>query len=129
MECGAVGVPPPQLEWRKNGKRVSTQRVTVKETPSGNSVLRIEPVRAGRDDAEYECVAENGVGEPARAHASLTVVPGRSCHMGSMVFLPSSTEGGWPHGLSISPSSMPSYTEGGWPHGLSISLSFNAFLY
>ncbi|UYV73146.1 PTPRD [Cordylochernes scorpioides] len=75
MECGAVGVPPPQLEWRKNGKRVSTQRVTVKETPSGNSVLRIEPVRAGRDDAEYECVAENGVGEPARAHASLTVVP------------------------------------------------------
>lgn len=71
--CTAVGNPKPQLEWRKNGKRVTTQRYTVQEMPNG-SVLRIEPVRAGRDDATYECVAENGVGEPVRALATLTVL-------------------------------------------------------
>lgn len=37
------------------------------------SVLRIEPVRSGRDGASYECVAENGVGEAAVADAVLTV--------------------------------------------------------
>jgi len=36
-------------------------------------MLRIEPVRAGRDDAPYECVAENGVGDAVSAEAALTV--------------------------------------------------------
>lgn len=40
------------------------------------SILRIEPVRAGRDDAPYECVAENGVGDAVSAEASLTVYEG-----------------------------------------------------
>ncbi|XP_071033354.1 tyrosine-protein phosphatase Lar isoform X4 [Parasteatoda tepidariorum] len=71
--CAAVGNPKPQIEWRKNGKRVTTQRYTVQEMPNG-SVLRIDPVKAGRDDATYECVAENGVGEPERALATLTVL-------------------------------------------------------
>ncbi|GIY79174.1 tyrosine-protein phosphatase Lar [Caerostris extrusa] len=71
--CAAVGNPKPQIEWRKNGKRVTTQRYTVQEMPNG-SVLRIDPVKSGRDDATYECVAENGVGEPVRALATLTVL-------------------------------------------------------
>ncbi|KAG8238318.1 hypothetical protein J437_LFUL006841 [Ladona fulva] len=36
-------------------------------------LLRIEPVRPGRDDASYECVAENGVGDAVSAEAMLTV--------------------------------------------------------
>lgn len=40
---------------------------------NGVSMLRIEPVRAGRDDAPYECVAENGVGDAVSAEAALTV--------------------------------------------------------
>ncbi|KAG8188904.1 hypothetical protein JTE90_014959 [Oedothorax gibbosus] len=72
--CTAVGNPSPQIEWRKNGKRVTTQRYAAIDMPNG-SVLRIEPVRAGRDDATYECVAENGVGEPVRALADLVVLP------------------------------------------------------
>lgn len=40
---------------------------------NGISMLRIEPVRAGRDDAPYECVAENGVGDAVSAEAALTV--------------------------------------------------------
>lgn len=36
-------------------------------------MLRIEPVRAGRDDAPYECIAENGVGDAVSAEATLTV--------------------------------------------------------
>ncbi|GFU37481.1 tyrosine-protein phosphatase Lar [Nephila pilipes] len=71
--CTAVGNPKPIIEWRKNGKRVTTQRYTTQDMPNG-SVLRIDPVKAGRDDATYECVAENGFGEPVRAIASLTVL-------------------------------------------------------
>ena len=36
-------------------------------------MLRIEPVRAGRDDSVYECVAENGVGDAVSNEATLTV--------------------------------------------------------
>uniref|UniRef100_A0A1I8NX65 protein-tyrosine-phosphatase n=1 Tax=Stomoxys calcitrans TaxID=35570 RepID=A0A1I8NX65_STOCA len=73
--CAARGDPPPTIVWRKNGKKVSgTQsRYTVLEQPGGVSILRIEPVRSGRDDAPYECVAENGVGDAVSADATLTV--------------------------------------------------------
>ncbi|XP_028163729.1 tyrosine-protein phosphatase Lar isoform X1 [Ostrinia furnacalis] len=40
---------------------------------ANGAVLRIEPVRAQRDDATYECVAENGVGDAVTAVATLTV--------------------------------------------------------
>jgi receptor-type tyrosine-protein phosphatase F len=40
---------------------------------NGISLLRIEPVRAGRDDAPYECIAENGVGDAVSAEATLNV--------------------------------------------------------
>ncbi|XP_064554283.1 tyrosine-protein phosphatase Lar isoform X3 [Drosophila montana] len=76
--CAARGDPPPSIVWRKNGKKVSgTQsRYTVLEQPGGISILRIEPVRAGRDDAPYECVAENGVGDAVSADATLTIYEG-----------------------------------------------------
>lgn len=47
-------------------------RYTVIEA-NGISLLRIEPVRAGRDDAPYECIAENGVGDAVSSEATLTV--------------------------------------------------------
>ncbi|KAI5696940.1 hypothetical protein M8J75_002615 [Diaphorina citri] len=76
--CIARGDPIPVIQWRKNGKRVSgTQsRYMVQEFPPGGSLLRIEPVRHARDDAVYECVAENGVGDAVSAEASLTVYEG-----------------------------------------------------
>lgn len=71
--CTAEGSPKPQIEWRKNGKRLVTLRYTVIDLPDG-SILRVEPVRPGRDNATYECIAENGIGEPVRGQAELTVL-------------------------------------------------------
>lgn len=57
---------------------VGTQtRYQVKEFPNGGALLRIEPVKAGRDDATYECVAENGVGDAVSAEATLVVFEGK----------------------------------------------------
>jgi len=39
------------------------------------AVLRINPVSARRDDGLIECVAENGLGDPATASATLQVYP------------------------------------------------------
>jgi netrin-G3 ligand len=78
--CKATGDPPPQLQWKKNGKRLSgTQsRYLVHEYPAGGAaLLRIEPVRTARDDASYECVAENGVGDAVNSDAILTVYEGK----------------------------------------------------
>ena len=44
----------------------------VVDMPHG-SVLRIEPVKARRDDATFECIADNGIGEAATASAQLEV--------------------------------------------------------
>lgn len=41
-------------------------------------MLRIEPVRHLRDDGSYECLAENGVGDPVTASANLTVFAGKN---------------------------------------------------
>ncbi|CAG9560984.1 unnamed protein product [Danaus chrysippus] len=79
--CAARGDPVPNILWRKNGKKVSSMQsrylVSGMETAAGpnanGAVLRIEPVRAQRDDATYECVAENGVGDAVTAVATLTV--------------------------------------------------------
>ncbi|KAK9876726.1 hypothetical protein WA026_014965 [Henosepilachna vigintioctopunctata] len=77
--CAAKGVPPPVIQWKKNGKKVSGSqtRYQVKDFPDSGSLLRIEPVRIGRDDAIYECVAENGVGDAVSKDATLTVFDGK----------------------------------------------------
>jgi hypothetical protein len=41
------------------------------------SVLRIDSAKAGKDDAKYECVAENGVGDAVVASATLSIYPGK----------------------------------------------------
>lgn len=53
-------------------------RYQVKDFPDGGALLRIEPVKASRDDATYECVAENGVGDAVSAEATLVVFEGES---------------------------------------------------
>jgi receptor-type tyrosine-protein phosphatase F len=76
--CKAKGDPAPQVIWRKNGKRLvgalpARYQVIDFEPPGGGALLRIEPVRAGRDEATYECVAMNDVGDAVTAEAVLSV--------------------------------------------------------
>lgn len=61
-------------DWRFAGTQT---RYQVKEFPNGGALLRIEPVKPGRDDATYECVAENGVGDAVSAEATLAVFEGK----------------------------------------------------
>lgn len=74
--CEAKGDPQPAITWRKNGKRISStqSRYTITDL-SGASMLRIEPLRSGRDEAPYECAAENNVGSD-KAEALLAVYEG-----------------------------------------------------
>jgi len=75
--CKASGNPAPEVYWRKGGRRVATgrQRYSTLNMPHG-SVLRIEPVKASRDDDNaVECVADNGIGEAATASAQLNIYP------------------------------------------------------
>jgi len=78
--CQASGYPTPDMSWRRAGRRITSnqpRRYTVlTDQQSGTTVLRIDPVRPRRDDHVFECVAENGVGEPANATAQLQVYPG-----------------------------------------------------
>lgn len=71
--CKATGNPTPSLFWEKKGKRVSARknRYSIYEAPN-LTVLRVDPVRARRDDNVFTCVADNGLGE-ARAEATLHI--------------------------------------------------------
>ncbi|XP_055795203.1 receptor-type tyrosine-protein phosphatase delta-like isoform X38 [Salvelinus fontinalis] len=72
--CQATGDPRPKIVWNKKGKKVSNQRFEVIEFDDGSgSVLRIQPLRTPRDEAIYECVASNSVGELS-ATTRLTVL-------------------------------------------------------
>ncbi|XP_054906993.1 receptor-type tyrosine-protein phosphatase delta isoform X18 [Poeciliopsis prolifica] len=72
--CQATGDPQPKIVWNKKGKRVSNQRFEVIDFSDGSgSVLRIQPLRTPRDEAIYECVASNSVGETS-ATTRLTVL-------------------------------------------------------
>ncbi|XP_034424948.1 receptor-type tyrosine-protein phosphatase S isoform X19 [Hippoglossus hippoglossus] len=63
--CQASGDPRPKIVWNKKGKKVSNQRfeVVIEFDDGSGSVLRIQPLRTPRDEAIYECVASNSVGE------------------------------------------------------------------
>ena len=50
---------------------------------NGGSLLRIEPVRKKQEDTEFECVAENGVGDPVSVKAHLHVYDGKRTNMKS----------------------------------------------
>jgi len=74
--CRASGNPVPEVYWRRAGRRIAIgrQRYTVVAVPLGGSLLRIEPVKAARDDnSAVECVAENGIGDPVSTTARLHV--------------------------------------------------------
>lgn len=72
--CQAVGEAKPRITWMKKGKKVSSQRFEVIEFDDGTgSVLRIQPLRAPRDEAIYECTATNSNGEITTS-AKLTVL-------------------------------------------------------
>ncbi|XP_070830229.1 receptor-type tyrosine-protein phosphatase S-like isoform X3 [Chaetodon trifascialis] len=63
--CQATGNPKPVVYWNKKGKKVNSQRieVTVEFDEGAGAVLRIQPLRAPRDENIYECVARNSEGE------------------------------------------------------------------
>ncbi|XP_068593705.1 receptor-type tyrosine-protein phosphatase S-like isoform X4 [Cebidichthys violaceus] len=63
--CQASGNPKPVVYWNKKGKKVNSQRieVTVEFDEGAGAVLRIQPLRAPRDENIYECVARNSEGE------------------------------------------------------------------
>ncbi|XP_046732784.1 receptor-type tyrosine-protein phosphatase S-like isoform X3 [Silurus meridionalis] len=64
--CQATGDPKPQVIWNKKGKKVNSQRIETIEFDEGaGAVLRIQPLRAPRDENVYECVARNSEGEIA----------------------------------------------------------------
>ncbi|KAF7222768.1 receptor-type tyrosine-protein phosphatase S-like [Nothobranchius furzeri] len=64
--CQAVGNPKPVVFWNKKGKKVNSQRIETIEFDEGaGAVLRIQPLRAPRDENFYECVARNSEGQVA----------------------------------------------------------------
>uniref|UniRef100_A0AAY5E828 protein-tyrosine-phosphatase n=1 Tax=Electrophorus electricus TaxID=8005 RepID=A0AAY5E828_ELEEL len=72
--CQATGDPKPRVTWNKKGKRVNSQRIETIEFDEGaGAVLRIQPLRAPRDENIYECVAENIEGEVS-VQAKLTII-------------------------------------------------------
>ncbi|XP_048038131.1 receptor-type tyrosine-protein phosphatase S isoform X32 [Megalobrama amblycephala] len=72
--CQATGDPKPRVTWNKKGKRVNSQRIETIEFDEGaGAVLRIQPLRAPRDENVYECVAENSEGEVS-VQATLSII-------------------------------------------------------
>ncbi|XP_047223783.1 receptor-type tyrosine-protein phosphatase S-like isoform X1 [Girardinichthys multiradiatus] len=63
--CQATGKPKPVVHWNKKGKKVNSQRieVTIEFDEGAGAVLRIQPLRAPRDENVYECVARNSQGD------------------------------------------------------------------
>ncbi|XP_071232924.1 receptor-type tyrosine-protein phosphatase S-like isoform X7 [Salvelinus alpinus] len=72
--CQASGDPKPMVNWNKKGKKVNSQRIETIEFDDGaGAVLRIQPLRAPRDENVYECVARNSEGEVATT-AKLAII-------------------------------------------------------
>lgn len=51
---------------------------TIEFDEGAGAVLRIQPLRAPRDENIYECVAENSEGE-ITVNAKLSIIRGESC--------------------------------------------------
>ncbi|XP_067085608.1 receptor-type tyrosine-protein phosphatase S, partial [Osmerus mordax] len=72
--CQATGDPKPRVSWNKKGKKVNSQRIETIEFDEGaGAVLRIQPLRAPRDENIYECVAENSEAE-INVNAKLSII-------------------------------------------------------
>ncbi|RDD42222.1 Tyrosine-protein phosphatase Lar-like [Trichoplax sp. H2] len=78
ISCYADGSPPPSYSWLINN-RVIRDDDPYKKTETfinGPSQLRIFEVKQG--SANYTCVADNGIGEPATAVAKIIAIPGKA---------------------------------------------------
>ncbi|XP_059098877.1 tyrosine-protein phosphatase Lar-like isoform X3 [Tigriopus californicus] len=77
LQCMATGDPTPHITWRKNGNKIPSTvlRYSILEF-TGGSVLRIEPIR--KKETQFECVAENGVGDPVSASIELEIFDDKS---------------------------------------------------
>ncbi|XP_019712200.1 receptor-type tyrosine-protein phosphatase S-like [Hippocampus comes] len=76
--CQASGNPKPVVYWNKKGKKVNSQRIETIEFDDGaGAVLRIQPLRAPRDENIYECVARNSAGELS-VTAKLAIIRGEA---------------------------------------------------
>jgi len=68
LECTAKGSPEPRIEWRRENNAVlPTGGIIYKGTK-----LKIHSVKK-EDRGTYFCVADNGVGSPAKRHVALDV--------------------------------------------------------
>ena len=84
--CRAEGQPEPRITWRKDGVELTEANshdraphsISSLLTQSGlrGSILSLRFLRHGRDEGEYECVAENGVGDPVSGKAYLEILRG-----------------------------------------------------
>ncbi|MEQ2310192.1 hypothetical protein AMECASPLE_006346 [Ameca splendens] len=75
--CQATGKPKPVVHWNKKGKKVNSQRIETIEFDEGaGAVLRIQPLRAPRDENVYECVARNSQGD-ITITAKLAIIRGK----------------------------------------------------
>lgn len=68
LECQALGVPVPTVYWRRGGNAI---------LPNGDillrgNILRMHNVRK-EDRGTYYCMAENGIGQPARKDVAVEV--------------------------------------------------------
>jgi hypothetical protein len=72
--CKASGSPQPTFHWLKNSNKLNTRRNRFKvfDMPYG-SVLKIETVKNKDNGSNFTCVAENGVGKPAKSTGQLKV--------------------------------------------------------
>ncbi len=76
--CFSAEGPSPTVNKKISFNISCLSHLQVIEFDDGSgSVLRIQPLRTPRDEAIYECVASNRVGE-TRATTRLTVLRGRS---------------------------------------------------
>uniref|UniRef100_A0A3B3CKS8 Ig-like domain-containing protein n=1 Tax=Oryzias melastigma TaxID=30732 RepID=A0A3B3CKS8_ORYME len=76
--CQATGNPKPVVYWNKKGKKVNSQRIETIEFDDGaGAVLRIQPLRAPRDENVYECVARNSEGEVS-VTSKLSIMRGKA---------------------------------------------------
>ncbi|EFO21428.2 hypothetical protein LOAG_07061 [Loa loa] len=73
--CRADGNPLPTVVWKKNGLSISDLRYSTKTLSNGLSTLRIEPVKLTDANSTISCTADNGIGNPVIADATLTVLP------------------------------------------------------
>lgn len=71
--CKATGVPPLSFAWQKGEKKAKGSRITAEMIGDTGSVLRINLLRAPKDQGFYSCVVTDGNGEQARSEAQLTV--------------------------------------------------------